>query len=181
MTYKERFKKWLPKRHELQQHNSLRCFGPGLFNPQLWHLNRCSVAKGVAAGLLVAFIPLPIQMLSATLIAILLQGNIPIAIAITWISNPFTFLPITFFIYKIGQYITHDPTTYQLVQEFQWQGQSWKEISVQCLAWAQSLGKPFLVGLPIFSISAAILGYFLVHLIWYAIVSWHSKKTRKQS
>lgn len=72
----------------------------------LFHFNRKSVAKGAAIGLFINFLPIPLQPVWALVLAIFCRANIPIAVSLTWINNPVTFIPINLFIYTIGSYFT---------------------------------------------------------------------------
>ena len=165
--------KYLPKHHEISNHKHLTWLGPALHRKELWHLNRRSVSCGVVAGLMVAFIPLPIQMLSAAAFSVLLGGNILIAIALTWVSNPLTFLPINYFIYKVGQFVTGDIAEFHVIEGFHSQGGDWINVLMQYIEWFKSLGKSILIGLPIVSIGAALTGYLLVNIFWKIITTIH--------
>jgi len=76
-------KKYPPKRDSLRQEGFLHWLGKHLHHPELWQFHRHAVAKGVAFGLLTAFIPLPGQTLAADLLAYIARANLPIAIAMT--------------------------------------------------------------------------------------------------
>ncbi|MBN2801975.1 MAG: DUF2062 domain-containing protein [Deltaproteobacteria bacterium] len=61
------------------------------------------VALGVALGMFVGMLPIMgIQMLAVTLIAFPLKANVKIAMAMVWISNPLTFIPLYWLNYKFG-------------------------------------------------------------------------------
>ena len=49
-------RRFLPSAHELRKEGQLRLFGELLHNPNLWHLNRNSVAGAVSIGLFMAFV-----------------------------------------------------------------------------------------------------------------------------
>lgn len=66
-----------------------------LSDPDLWHLTRKSVATGVAIGLFCAYLPMPLETLIAILMAVVFRGNILVAAALVWISNPLTW-PVMF-------------------------------------------------------------------------------------
>ena len=91
----------LPTPRRLRDAGAVRLFGRAIHNPDLWHLNRHSVALAVAVGLFMAFmpVPVPVQMILAAAGAIMLGCNLPIAVVIVWVSNPVTmpplFLPLT--------------------------------------------------------------------------------------
>jgi uncharacterized protein (DUF2062 family) len=141
----------------------------------LIHLSRRSVACGVAAGLFAAFIPLPIQTICAILLAGVLNGNVIVAAGCTWISNPITFVPLNYAIYKVGQFITGDTTEYQRIRDFDFTG-NWTQILEEFLVWFKTLGKPFLVGLPVVAISSAVLGFVIVYVFWGVIIKYHKFK-----
>lgn len=172
-------KKWLPDAKRLKHNSGLSRIQGYLLNPLLWHINRKSIARGAVIGLLVAFLPLPGQMLLAAILAIGFTANLPIAIALTWVTNPFTFLPINYFIYKVGQFIIHDESNHHVIPDFEFLGQSWKHILQQLLQWLQSAGKPFLVGLPIVAMSVSVIGYVFVHVTWRLVIYWYIRKRKK--
>lgn len=65
-----------------------------LFDRQLWKPCRDSVAKGSAIGAFFAVTPIPLQTIAAALLAMKCKGNVPFALGICLLSNPFTNLPI---------------------------------------------------------------------------------------
>lgn len=88
--------KWFPHSEHFKHHPSLKRFGKGLHEPGLWHLNRRSVARAFAIGLFVAMLPIPFQMVVAALLAIILTANLPISVALVWLTNPAT-MPLIFY------------------------------------------------------------------------------------
>ncbi|MFM1842140.1 MAG: hypothetical protein RLZZ490_876 [Cyanobacteriota bacterium] len=65
-----------------------------------------ALARGLAAGAFAGMFPfLGLQTAIALVLAIPLRGNKLVAAAATWISNPFTYVPIFWFNYKLGQLI----------------------------------------------------------------------------
>lgn len=173
-------KKWLPNHESMHRDKNMRWIAKWFReHPYLWALNRKAVAKGVAAGLLIAFIPIPLQIVLASVLALLLRANLPIAIVSTLITNPFTFVPINLLIYHIGIFITGGngvsgpPPIPEL--ELHWESIPliWQEIAV----WVKSLGKSYLLGLVVLSLSASVTAFCLVHVIW-RISIWLQLRTR---
>lgn len=174
-------KNWLPDHATLQREPSLRWLSDWLGHAHLWHLNRRSVAKGVAIGLFINFLPIPLQMLWAALLAFLCRANLPIAILMTWINNPFTFIPINFLIYQVGAWILGEKNTVSSVPSLpEWHWESIGVFAHEFFTWFSSLGKAYLIGLPIVSISSALLGYFLVQIFWRIVIyRQHRQRTKK--
>ncbi len=103
---KKRVRKSLPGKHNLQDSGAHRLFGPTLFKPELWSFKAEPLARGLAIGMFVAFTPtLGFQMAISCFILLLIPGNLPIAIAVCWITNPATAAPIYYAEYRVGEWI----------------------------------------------------------------------------
>lgn len=76
-----------------------------LFRRTLWKPCRDSVASGLAAGLFFSMMPMPFQTVPAALFALRFRGNIPIAMGATWLTNPFTLVPVTWFQFALGEWL----------------------------------------------------------------------------
>lgn len=64
------------------------------------------IALGAALGILIAFMPvLGLHILLAIAMAFILRANKFVAIAMVWISNPLTFVPIYYSNYLIGRMV----------------------------------------------------------------------------
>jgi len=59
------FRKYVPTAASVRENRWIAKFGTLLHHPNLWHLNRDSVAGAVAIGLFAGLIPGPLQMLVA--------------------------------------------------------------------------------------------------------------------
>lgn len=63
-----------------------------------------NIARGLAAGTFAGCFPLfGLQIIMAILLAMIIRGNKLAAITGTWISNPFTYIPIFLFNFQIGR------------------------------------------------------------------------------
>ncbi len=101
------FRKLMPKKRAVNGGNPLlRLFGSLLLHPRLWHVNRHSAAIGAASGVFWAWICLPVQTVGAFLLAMWGKGNLPIAMAFTWVSNPLTWVPCFWLAYEVGLPLT---------------------------------------------------------------------------
>ena len=100
------FRKLMPDEERLRDNRLLRVFGATIFNKRLWQLNRHSTAFGIASGVFWAWIALPVQTLGAVGFALLGRGNVALAMAFTWISNPLTWVPCFLLAYKVGLIVT---------------------------------------------------------------------------
>jgi uncharacterized protein (DUF2062 family) len=103
------FKRYVPEHHKFKQHPHLRVFGDRLHDPNLWHLNRRSVSGALGVGTFIAFIPLPGQAIMAAAAAIALRVNLPLAVAIIFVTNPITIPPVFYATYRFGAWLLGTP------------------------------------------------------------------------
>ena len=92
----ERITNWMarnaPKREELAKSRWMKPFGSRVLHSEFWRFTRRSVPRGVAVGLWVgifALIP-GVQIIGSALVSIPLRANIPVAAAMTFLTNPLT-------------------------------------------------------------------------------------------
>jgi hypothetical protein len=168
---KKFFKRSLPHVSLVKSHPKLQLFGALLHEPNLWHCNRRSLAGGMAIGLFVAFVPVPIQMLLASAGAIVFRVNLPLSISLVWVTNPVTIPPIFYFAYKLGTILLGVqtlPAEFALSHEWFFQAleQSWQ---------------PLLIGSLLLGSLSAFLGYGFVHLLWRLQVTrlWRDRREKR--
>ncbi|MEM7251467.1 MAG: DUF2062 domain-containing protein [Pseudomonadota bacterium] len=161
-------RRWLPSPQRFHREQSLRFFGGLLKNRNLWHLNRNSVATAVGVGLFMAFMPLPSQMIIAAGLAILLGCNLPIAVALCWITNPLT-IPIFFYgAYKVGAWVLGMPiAAYEFEFSFTWLKSVFADV------WL-----PLLVGCLVLGTLSGLAGNLLTRALWrFQVVSmWRRRQ-----
>lgn len=156
----------MPTREQLEGNRWTR---PLARRQELWRFTRRSVPRGVAVGLLVgifALIP-GVQIIGAALLCVPSRGNIPIAVAMTFLSNPATTPLILILSAVIGNFLgfhADTATVYAMVDRgappSEWVG------------WFLSDAAPaVLVGLAVLSVAAASLGYVIAGMIWRPIVA----------
>lgn len=164
------FRKYLPSHESVRANRFVSRFGSFLHHPMLWCLNRHSVSGGVAVGLFSGLVPGPLQMLTAALLAIPLKVNLPIALATTLYTNPFTIGPLYFLAYEIGKLVISGDAAPNPAPPMDWGHLgAWMESFVH---WMLSMGKPLAVGLIMLAVGLATLGYFAVHVAWRIHVMW---------
>jgi len=70
-----------------------------------------SLARGAALGTWLTLTPtVGIQMTIAALVGLPLKANLPIAIALIWLSNPVTIVPLYYAYYWFGTLLLREPT-----------------------------------------------------------------------
>lgn len=81
-----------PSRDQVLESRWLRPFGTRIRQSDLWRFTRRSVPRGAAIGLFVGIVLMipGLQIVGAALVSAPLRGNIPIAAAMTFLSNPAT-------------------------------------------------------------------------------------------
>ena len=176
---KKYFKKFLPSHESIRGNRWIKPFGGWLQHPNLWHLHRRSVAGGVAVGLFCGLIPGPLQMLSAALLAVLFRVNLPIAMATTLYTNPFTIVPLYLLAYKLGALVTGQGHVVAAAY-FNEPDLSWSNWFSVMLDWVVSMGKPFAIGLPLLAVTLAVVGYVVVRVGWriWVMRQWHKRSKR---
>jgi len=153
---KQFLRKHLPDPHKITQSKSLSIFGKWLHEPNLWHMNRKSVSMAFLVGLFVMWVPLPSQMIIATGAAIVLRCNLPISVALVWITNPLTMPPMFYAAYLLGNSILGTPPgTSEFEASFDWIAQQ-----------MSSIWQPFLLGCLILGILSSITGFIGIRLLW---------------
>src|SRR6187551_1509460 len=81
-----------PSREEVLRSPWLKPFGHRIRHSELWRFTRRSVPRRVAIGLFVGiFLMVPgLQIVGAALVCMVFRGNVTIAAAMTFLSNPAT-------------------------------------------------------------------------------------------
>ena len=178
-----RFTRWwhahAPTRESLENNRFLAPVAHRVLEPSLWRFTRRSVPRGVALGLLVGiFLLIPgIQIAGAALLALPFRANIPIAAAMTFLSNPATTPLILWASVYIGNWMlgrTADASGFMaLVNEH--------ATIRQWFAWLFSEAAPAMMfGLTLISVAVAVVGYVLADWIWRHRMGrkWHARKLR---
>ena len=163
-------RRFLPNAHAVKDTPALQFLGDLLHDPNLFHLNRHSVSLAVFFGVFLAFLPLPGQMILAALAALWVRCNLPIAVALVWITNPLTMSPIYFFTYQLGRKLLDAPAVSAPVEL------SWGWVAEEfALIW-----KPLLLGSLLTGFVLGGLSYIAMQLYWRWHVTHSWEKRRRQ-
>lgn len=165
---KKTIQRFLPDHNKIKQQKSLRIFGRFLHDANLWHLNRRSARGAFLVGLFCAFIPIPFQMFLAAGLAILLRVNLPISVALVWISNPLTMAPIFYATYVVGTIVLgQQEQPFNFDPSWQWLVDS-----------VSTIGPALLVGSVLCAAIAGVIGFILVDFLWCRSVkkSWAQRQ-----
>ncbi len=127
-------------------------------------INRRSVTRGVGIGLFWGFIPMPMQMLAVIATTPFLKFNVPIAISMVWLSNPFTMPPMYYMEYLTGNFILGNEGIQNIQMTVEWFKTNIGDIFV-----------PLYVGTAFYSIVVSGLIYLLLNRLWV-----HSVKSEKE-
>jgi len=165
-------KQFLPSPARIKQVKGLHLLGDWVYAPSLWHINRYSASMAFFVGLFISFMPMPGQTILAAMMAIWLRCNLPLSVALVFISNPVTMPPMFFMAYKVGAMIVQapvQPLDFEL--SFHWLGHELAHI------W-----KPFLLGCLLCGLSLGSLGYFAMSMVWrwHVTHKWHQRKHRRK-
>lgn len=150
------FRKITPHRETLRNHWALKPFSRFFGDPRLWSLQRRTVTPAFGAGLAICFVPLPIHIPLAALVAIFCRIHIPTIMVTLILVNPFTVVPAYLLAYKVGVIVTDaPPLAFQFELSWDWL--------------AKGLGpiwKPFLVGCAVTGALFGLVGYVLLDVLW---------------
>ena len=162
---KKLIRRYVPDKQVIHETPHLRPLHKFLHNVYLWHLNRRSVSGAVAVGLFCAYLPMPMETLVAAFLAIILRVNLPISVALVWISNPLTWIPMYGTGYLVGAKILGIPPV------------SFDEMT---MVWLLEQAVPLWLGSIILGSLLALAGYVLTRIVWrwLCIRSWQRRKRR---
>lgn len=153
-SLKARLRALLPHREALAEHPLLGRLGEKLSDHGLWDARSEGLARGAAIGLFWAFILPVAQILAAAAHCVWWRGNIPMAAAATLVTNPFTLGFWLYLAYQVGAAVTGAPPIAMPGDDTDW------------IAWLGAVGTPALLGMVMFALVGALIGYLGVKLVW---------------
>lgn len=168
-----------PARESFEKSRFLRPFAKRVFHPALWRFTRRSVPRGVALGLMVGiFLLIPgVQIAGAALLALPFRANVPLAAAMTFLSNPLTTPLLLAAALYIGDATLHMGADLSQFEALLARGASLGD----WFSWLLSSAAPALLwGLMVISFVAALCGYILASILWrlWIIRRWRRRGKR---
>lgn len=122
------------------------------------------LARGLACGVFAGLFPIfGIQIIIGILLAFIVRGNKIIAAAGTWISNPFTYVPIYAFNFHVGQWLLNEKVAIEVNLE------SWQEV--------KEFGSAMLLTLSVGSLAVGLVGA----IASYVLSLWLIRRYRNSS
>lgn len=152
--WSDRLSQMLPGPDTLAAHPWLRPIASRLLLPQLWRLQHEAVARGVAVGMFWAFV-IPVgQIVVAAAHCVWWRANIPTAAAMTLLTNPFTIGFWLWLAYQLGALLLGGPALASSGE------------ATGAADWLATYGGPTVLGMGLFAVGGAAMGYVGVKLVW---------------
>ncbi|GAA62003.1 hypothetical protein P20652_3895 [Pseudoalteromonas sp. BSi20652] len=102
--------------------------------------------------------------------AIIFRVNLPISVALVWLTNPITMPPIFYGSYLVGTLILNQPEQH-FVFEASW---SWFLESIE------TIGPAFLLGSLVCASIASIISYITIDIVWRrSVIKARAARTKK--
>lgn len=178
--FRRQYDKHAPTREELQRSRLLKPLGQRIWASELWRFTRRSVPIAVAVGLFVGIVLMVpgLQIIGAALMAVPFRANIPLAAAMTFVSNPAT---TPFFIIAaidVGNRLGFhaDLAAFNKLSAARAPLSDW-------FAWLLSDAAPALVsGLTIIGLVFAFAGFWVSLVVWRLWIGskWRSRLRREK-
>ncbi len=112
------------------------------------------------------------QMVIAAVLAIYSRCNLPISVALVWITNPLTIPPMFYFAYRLGAWLLNMQLTVESI-----------DLSVDWL-WDNlgTIGYPLLFGSLVIAWVSGVSGFVVTRVVWrwHVISRWRARRARYQ-
>ncbi|GAA0731539.1 DUF2062 domain-containing protein [Sphingomonas japonica] len=166
---KDRLTRWIvsqfPTREQLESSRFLRPVAHRVLAPELWRFTRRSVPRGTALGVFVGiFLMIPgLQIAGAALLALPFRANVPVAAAMTFLSNPATTPFILYASVYLGNFLlgrSADASGFMALVDAHAGVGEW-------IGWLFSEAAPaLLIGLTLIALVSAVVGYVVAVWVW---------------
>ncbi len=163
----KKFLRPLPRRSNIHRYPVLKWFADTAYKRSyLWSFRGKEIRSALFFGIWISMLPIVgIQMLVVFFFALLIRANLPLIVALQWISNPLTMGPIYFADYKIGMVLLdllgfNYPRNKLLSPNYDWAHFTYKEL----LRLIDTF-PPMLVGGSVLGISLGVIAVFLYKIL----------------
>jgi uncharacterized protein len=169
-------RRYMPTREQMEKSRWLAPIAHRFLSPELWRFTRRSVPRGVALGLFAGFIVPVGQIFLAAFLALPARANVPLAAAVTFVTNPFT-LPFWLVVAnKLGRFVLKldavaaGGAAQAEIASGRWQGYGW---------FLQTAGATAF-GFLVMSVISAALAYVISGWVWRVVVArkWNRRPHR---
>lgn len=134
--------------------------------PEYLSANRRMISRGVFIGIFIAFIPMPMQMAAVLLFMPLVRFNVPIGLAMCWLSNPLTMPPMYYMEYLTGSFFLGMQVA-PVEMTLEWFSENIDNIFI-----------PLYTGTLFYSVIGSISAFWAVNHFWKSSVHKDKKKHR---
>ncbi|SFV69812.1 hypothetical protein MNB_SM-4-1674 [hydrothermal vent metagenome] len=134
--------------------------------PEFLQANRKMISRGILIGIFIAFIPMPMQMALVLAFMPVFRFNVPIALAMCWLSNPFTMPPMYYMEYLTGSFFLGSEIS-NVEMNVEWFQENIDDIFI-----------PLYLGTFFYSFVGSISAYWAVNHFWKKSVHTAKKKHR---
>lgn len=132
-------------------------------------VNRRMITRGIGIGLFWGFIPMPMQMLAVISSTPFVRFNVPMAISMVWLSNPFTMPAMYYMEYLTGNFILGREGISDISLSLEWFSANLSNIFV-----------PLYVGTAFYAIIVSLVIYISLNWFWVYSVKKERKEQQKQ-
>lgn len=158
-----RFK--MPKREELAGNKFLAPIAHRFLSPELWRFTRRSVPAGVALGLFCAFI-IPLgQIFLAAFLALSVRANMPLAAAVTFVTNPLTVGFWAVVANRVGAFVLNIDAAVGGIANSELESGRWAWL----VDWFE-VAAVTVFGFGVLAVVSSSLGYFISGWVWRYLV-----------
>ncbi len=165
------FRKYTPTREGLARNRFLAPIAHRFLTPELWRFTRRSVPRGVALGLFSAFIVPLGQIFLAAFLALPARANVPLAVLVTFITNPFSYPFWLIVANRVGSFVLKVDSFAGNMANDELRSGRW--------AWvidAFEVAGVTTFGLVVLAVVSAAVGYVVSGFVWRQMVSRRRKK-----
>jgi len=131
--------------------------------------NRKSITRGISIGAFWALIPMPMQMAGVMAVTPFVKFNVPIAIAVVWLSNPITYPPMFYIEYVTGNWLLGRDSLANIELSMEWFKANWDLIATSMYT-----------GALFYATVVNFIMYHALNWLWIRSVKKHQERKSKK-